>query len=73
MKSRKLHLKILRKNTNVVHSNSVPLLLDNEQIGVVRQIENGVMSGEISLGNLSVEMLQLSDSKYEVKAIRIKH
>ena len=31
------------------------------------------MSGEISLGNLSVEMLQLSDSKYEVKAIRIKH
>ena len=61
------------KNPNVVHSNSVPLLLDNEQIGVVRQIENGVMSGEISLGNLSVEMLQLSDSKYEVKAIRIKH
>ena len=61
------------KNPNVVHSNSVPLLLDNEQIGVVRQIENGVMSGEISLGNLSVEMLQLSDNKYEVKAIRIKH
>ena len=61
------------KNPNVVHSNSVPLLLDNKQIGVVRQIENGVMSGEISLGNLAVEMLQLSDSKYEVKAIRIKH
>ena len=61
------------KNPSVVHSNSVPLLLDNEQIGVVRQIENGVMSGEISLGNLSVEMLQLNDNKYEVKAIRIKH
>ena len=61
------------KNPSVVHSNSIPLLLDNEQIGVVRQIENGVMSGEISLGNLSVEMLQLSDSKYEVKAFRIKH
>ena len=30
------------------------------------------MSGEISLGNLSVEMLQLNDNKYEVKAIRIK-
>ena len=50
-------------------SNQLPY----EQIGVVRQIENGVMSGEISLGNLSVEMLQLSDNKYEVKAIRIKH
>ena len=61
------------KNPKVIHSNSIPLLLDNEQIGVVRQIENGVMSGEISLGNLSVEMLQLSDNKYEVKTIRIKH
>ena len=61
------------KNPNVIHSNSVPLLLDNEQIGVVRQIENGVMSGEISLGNLAVELLQINDNKYEVKAIRIKH
>ena len=61
------------KNPNVVHSSIIPLFLDDEQIGVVRQIENGVMSGEISLGNLSVEMLQLSDNKYEVKAIRIKH
>ena len=63
----------IAKKPNVVHSNSVPLLLDNKQIGVVRQIENGVMSGEIYLGNLSVEMLQLNDNKYEVKVIRIKH
>ena len=61
------------KNPSVLNSSIIPLFLDDEQIGVVRQIENGVMSGEISLGNLSVEMLQLSDSKYEVKAIRIKH
>ena len=61
------------KNPSVINSSIIPLFLDDEQIGVVRQIENGVMSGEISLGNLSVEMLQLSDSKYEVKAIRIKH
>lgn len=27
------------KNPSVIHSNSVPLLLDNKQIGVVRQIE----------------------------------
>ena len=60
------------KNPNVINSSIIPLFLDDKQIGVVRQIENGVMSGEISLGNLSVEMLQLSDSKYEVKAIRIK-
>ena len=61
------------KNPSVINSSIIPLFLDDEQIGVVRQIENGVMSGEISLGNLSIEMLQLSDSKYEVKAIRIKH
>ena len=61
------------KNPSVINSSIIPLFLDDKQIGVVRQIENGVMSGEISLGNLSVEMLQLSDSKYEVKAIRIKH
>ena len=60
------------KNPSVINSSIIPLFLDDKQIGVVRQIENGVMSGEISLGNLSVEMLQLSDSKYEVKAIRIK-
>ena len=63
----------IAKNPSVINSSIIPLLLDDKQIGVVRQIENGVMSGEISLGNLSVEMLQLSDSKYEVKAIRIKH
>lgn len=63
----------IAKNPNVVHSNSVPLLLDNEQIGVVRQTENGVMSGEIYYSNVSVEMLQINDNKYEVKAIRIKH
>ena len=61
------------KNPSVINSSIIPLFLDDEQIGVVRQIENGVMSGEISLGNLSVEMLQLNDNKYEVKAIRIKH
>lgn len=63
----------IAKNPSVINSSIIPLFLDDKQIGVVRQIENGVMSGEISLGNLSVEMLQLSDSKYEVKAIRIKH
>ena len=63
----------IAKNPSVINSSIITLLLDDKQIGVVRQIENGVMSGEISLGNLSVEMLQLSDSKYEVKAIRIKH
>ena len=63
----------IAKNPNVVHSNSVPLLLDDKQIGVVRQTENGVMSGEIYYSNVSVEMLQLNDNKYEVKAIRIKH
>ena len=61
------------KNPIVIHSNSIPLLLDNEQIGVVRQIENGVISGEISYSNLSAEMLQINDNKYEVKTIRIKH
>ena len=63
----------IAKNPSVINSSIIPLFLDDKQIGVVRQIENGVMSGEISLGNLSIEMLQLSDSKYEVKAIRIKH
>ena len=61
------------KNPSVIHSNSIPLLLDNKQIGVVRQTENGVMSGEIYYSNVSVEMFQLNDNKYEVKAIRIKH
>ena len=61
------------KNPSVINSSIIPLFLDDEQIGVVRQTENGVMSGEIYLGNLSVEMLQLNDNKYEVKAIRIKH
>ena len=63
----------IAKNPNVINSSIIPLFLDDKQIGVVRQIENGVMSGEISLGNLSVEMLQINDNKYEVKAIRIKH
>ena len=61
------------KNPSVINSSIIPLFLDDEQIGVVRQIENGVMSGEIYYSNVSVEMLQLSDSKYEVKAFRIKH
>ena len=30
------------------------------------------MSGEIYYSNVSVEMIQLNDNKYEVKAIRIK-
>ena len=31
------------------------------------------MSGEIYYSNLSVEMLQINDNKYEIKAIGIKH
>lgn len=61
------------KNPSVINSSIIPLFLDDKQIGVVRQTENGVMSGEIYYSNVSVEMLQLSDSKYEVKAFRIKH
>ena len=63
----------IAKNPSVINSSIIPLFLDNEQIGVVRQAENGVMSGEIYYSNVSVEMLQLNDNKYEVKAIRIKH
>lgn len=61
------------KNPNVINSSIIPLFLDDKQIGVVRQTENGVMSGEIYCSNVSVEMLQLNDNKYEVKSIRIKH
>ena len=61
------------KNPSVINSSIIPLFLDDKQIGVVRQTESGVMSGEIYYSNVSVEMLQLDDSKYEVKAIRIKH
>ena len=61
------------KNPSVINSSIIPLFLDDKQIGVVRQTENGVMSGEIYYSNVSVEMLQLNDNKYEVKAFRIKH